>query len=61
MSYFLVSKQGLTGRRGKGRRRRGRRREIKPRYGFLYGYMTLVWNCRDFGMIFVHELLGYEC
>ena len=33
----------------------------QARYGFLYGCMTLVWNCRDFGMIFVHELLGYEC
>ena len=21
--------------------------------------MTLVWNCRNFGMVFLHELLGY--
>ena len=60
MDYFGPQTR-LTGRRGGGRRRRGRRREIKPRYGFLYGCMTLVWNCRDFGMIFVHELDGYEC
>ena len=60
---FLVSKQGLR----EGEEEEGEEEEekgggggggggIKPRYGFLYGYITL-----DFGMIFVHELLGYDC
>ena len=65
MDYFLSPNKAY----GKERKRKEKKRkkrgggggEIKPRYGFLYGYKTLVWNCRDFGMIFVHELLGYEC
>ena len=64
MDYFLSPNKAY----GKERKKKEKKRKkgggeggIKPRYGFLYGYMTLVWNCRDFGMIFVHELLGYEC
>ena len=58
---FLVSKQGLWEGEEEEGEEEEERGEIKPRYGFLYECMTLVWNCRDFGMIFVHELLGYEC
>ena len=57
MDYFWSPNKGFT----YGAKEKKRKREIKLRYGFLYGYMTLVWNCKDFGMIFVHELLGYDC
>ena len=60
MDYFWSPNKGL--REGKKKKRKKKRkRKIKLRYGLLYGYMTFVWNCRDFSMIFVHELLGYDC
>ena len=61
MDYFLSPIKAYGKERKRKEKKRKKGGEIKPRYGFLYGYMTLVWNCRDFGMIFVHELLGYEC
>ena len=57
MDYFWSPNKGFT----YGAKEKKRKREIKLRYGFLLVYMTLVWNCKDFGMIFVHELLGYDC
>ena len=61
ITHFLVSKQGLTGRREGGRRRRGRKREIKQGmdlwilsmklYGFWYDFYTQttwVWIARVF-------------
>ena len=56
MDYFWSPNKGFT----YGAKEKKRKREIKLRYGFLHGYMTLVWNCKDFGMFFVHELLGYD-
>ena len=60
MDYFLSPKQGLREGEEEEGEEEEERGQIKPRYGFLYGYMTLVWNYKDFGMLFVHELLGYE-
>ena len=43
---------------GKKRRRKEKKRK-KEKIKLRYGYMTSVWNCMDFGMIFIHKLLGY--
>ena len=56
MDYFWSPNKGFT----YGAKEEKRKREIKLRYRFLHRFMTLVWNCKDFGMIFVHELLGYD-
>ena len=45
----MVSKQELTGRRG---RRRGRRESDQAK-------VRIHDFCMDFGMLFVHKLLGY--
>ena len=47
MDYFWSPNKGLCEGKKK-KRKKKRKREIKLRYGLLYGYMTLVWNCRDF-------------
>ena len=51
MDYFWSPNKACGKERKRKEKKRKKGGEIKPRYGFLYGYMTLVWNCRDFGVI----------
>ena len=60
MSYFGLQTRNY-GRKRRRKEKKRKKERNQARYGCLYGCMTVVWNCRDFGMIFVHELLGYEC